>query len=223
MLKSQLLIPTNRRRSYIFIYVVYRFDGTLIWNNQRYSVDNDKILLRGCVLRNTQWCYGIVIFAGKDTKLMQNSGKTTFKSTSIDRFLNYIIIGVSKPHKMVWQKVRNHAKTISLTICFRLLSSIDCAIFNIDMLLLYDCMYHLGNDDRTIFYCKQILKFTKKYFFHSRKMVFESRYICRGRILFQMIRCVVQLSSVFQCFFHMQLQQIQWCQYHSMFRQRYVI
>ncbi|XP_055326985.1 phospholipid-transporting ATPase ID isoform X3 [Sitodiplosis mosellana] len=74
--------------------ILNRFDGTLIWNNQRYPVDNDKILLRGCVLRNTQWCYGVVIFAGKDTKLMQNSGKTSFKSTSIDRFLNYIIIGI---------------------------------------------------------------------------------------------------------------------------------
>lgn len=72
-----------------------RFDGTLMWNQQRFSLDNDKILLRGCVLRNTQWCYGVVVFAGKDTKLMQNSGKTKFKSTSIDRFLNFIIIGVS--------------------------------------------------------------------------------------------------------------------------------
>lgn len=72
-----------------------RFDGTLLWRNQRYSLDNEKILLRGCVLRNTQWCYGVVIFAGKDTKLMQNSGKTKFKSTSIDRLLNFIIIGVN--------------------------------------------------------------------------------------------------------------------------------
>lgn len=73
-----------------------KFDGTLMWNNQRYSLDNEKVLLRGCVLRNTQWCYGVVIFAGRDTKLMQNSGKTKFKSTSIDRFLNNIIIGVSE-------------------------------------------------------------------------------------------------------------------------------
>lgn len=61
----------------------------------RYPLDNDKVVLRGCVLRNTQWCYGVVIFAGKDTKLMQNSGKTKFKRTSIDRLLNFIIIGVS--------------------------------------------------------------------------------------------------------------------------------
>lgn len=72
-----------------------KFEGTLIWKNQRFALDNDKILLRGCVLRNTQWCYGLVVFAGVDTKLMQNSGKTQFKSTGVDRLLNFIIIGVS--------------------------------------------------------------------------------------------------------------------------------
>ncbi|XP_018319213.1 probable phospholipid-transporting ATPase IM isoform X3 [Agrilus planipennis] len=71
-----------------------KFEGTLIWKNNKYSLDNDKILLRGCVLRNTEWCYGVVIFAGKDTKLMQNSGKTKFKRTSIDRLLNFLIIGI---------------------------------------------------------------------------------------------------------------------------------
>ncbi|XP_051169972.1 phospholipid-transporting ATPase ID isoform X3 [Leptopilina boulardi] len=71
-----------------------KFDGTLLWRGKKYALDNDKIILRGCVLRNTQWCYGMVIFAGKDTKLMQNSGKTKFKRTSIDRLLNLLIIGI---------------------------------------------------------------------------------------------------------------------------------
>ncbi|KAH8347307.1 hypothetical protein KR059_008680 [Drosophila kikkawai] len=71
-----------------------KFDGTLIWRSQRFALDNEKILLRGCVLRNTQWCYGVVVFAGVDTKLMQNSGKTQFKSTGVDRLLNFIIIGI---------------------------------------------------------------------------------------------------------------------------------
>lgn len=71
-----------------------KFDGILTWKGKKYILDNDKIILRGCVLRNTQWCYGIVIFAGKDTKLMQNSGKSKFKRTSIDRLLNLLIIGI---------------------------------------------------------------------------------------------------------------------------------
>lgn len=76
-----------------------KFEGTLIWKNQRFALDNDKILLRGCVLRNTQWCYGLVVFAGVDTKLMQNSGKTQFKSTGVDRLLNFIIIGVRRTRR----------------------------------------------------------------------------------------------------------------------------
>lgn len=132
--------------------ILNKFDGTLIWNNQRYPVDNDKILLRGCVLRNTQWCYGIVIFAGKDTKLMQNSGKTSFKSTSIDRFLNYIIIGVSiqsgwSHHSQFYIQWTDNVSTIIDLFA-------DCVIFNIDMLLLYDCVRCLGNDDWSTFYGK---------------------------------------------------------------------
>lgn len=64
------------------------------WNGKSFSLDNDKILLRGCVLRNTQWCYGLVIFAGRDTKLMMNSGKAVFKRTHIDKLLNVLITGV---------------------------------------------------------------------------------------------------------------------------------
>ncbi|XP_013788073.1 phospholipid-transporting ATPase ID-like [Limulus polyphemus] len=71
-----------------------KFEGTLKWKGKTYSIDNEKMLLRGCILRNTQWCYGMVIFAGCDTKLMQNSGKTIFKRTSLDRLLNVLIIGI---------------------------------------------------------------------------------------------------------------------------------
>ena len=71
-----------------------KYEGTMTWRGQKYSLDNEKILLRGCILRNTQWCFGLVIFAGKDTKLMMNSGKTVFKRTHIDRLMNLIIIGV---------------------------------------------------------------------------------------------------------------------------------
>ncbi|XP_044762025.1 probable phospholipid-transporting ATPase IM isoform X2 [Coccinella septempunctata] len=71
-----------------------KFEGVLTLKNKQYPLDNDKIILRGCVLRNTNWCYGVVVFAGKDTKLMQNSGKTKFKRTSIDRLLNFLIIGI---------------------------------------------------------------------------------------------------------------------------------
>lgn len=69
-----------------------KFKGTLTVNGQTYALDNDKVLLRGCTLRNTEWCFGLVIFGGPDTKLMQNSGKTTFKRTSIDHLMNVLVL-----------------------------------------------------------------------------------------------------------------------------------
>ncbi|KAI1905184.1 hypothetical protein AGOR_G00013520 [Albula goreensis] len=69
-----------------------KFTGTLIYRGEKYSLDNERILLRGCTLRNTDWCYGLVLFAGPDTKLMQNCGKTIFKRTSIDRLMNMLVL-----------------------------------------------------------------------------------------------------------------------------------
>ncbi|XP_061590380.1 phospholipid-transporting ATPase ID-like isoform X1 [Cololabis saira] len=69
-----------------------KFKGTLTMDGQNYGLDNDKVLLRGCTLRNTEWCFGLVIFGGPDTKLMQNSGKATFKRTSIDHLMNILVL-----------------------------------------------------------------------------------------------------------------------------------
>ncbi|NXG67568.1 AT8B2 ATPase, partial [Hemiprocne comata] len=69
-----------------------KFTGTLTLQGEKYALDNEKMLLRGCTIRNTEWCFGLVIYAGPDTKLMQNSGKTTFKRTSIDRLMNVLVL-----------------------------------------------------------------------------------------------------------------------------------
>ena len=71
-----------------------KFEGVLNWKDEKFALDNEKLLLRGCVLRNTGSCFGLVIFAGKDTKLMMNSGRTTFKRTHIDQLMNVLIVGV---------------------------------------------------------------------------------------------------------------------------------
>ncbi|XP_051239040.1 phospholipid-transporting ATPase ID isoform X2 [Dicentrarchus labrax] len=71
-----------------------KFTGTLYWRDNKYPLDNEKMLLRGCVLRNTEWCFGMVIFAGLQTKLMQNCGRTTFKRTSIDKLMNTLVLWI---------------------------------------------------------------------------------------------------------------------------------
>ncbi|KAK2842419.1 hypothetical protein Q5P01_012619 [Channa striata] len=71
-----------------------KFTGTLYWRDNKYPLDNEKMLLRGCVLRNTEWCFGMVIFAGLQTKLMQNCGRTKFKRTSIDKLMNTLVLWI---------------------------------------------------------------------------------------------------------------------------------
>lgn len=60
----------------------------------------ETTLLRGCVLRNTSWVTGIVIYTGGDTKIVQNSGQTPSKRSKVERqmnpqvLLNLSILGV---------------------------------------------------------------------------------------------------------------------------------
>ncbi|XP_063997843.1 phospholipid-transporting ATPase IC [Pogoniulus pusillus] len=68
-----------------------KFAGALVWRHRSYPLDADKVLLRGCRIRNTDFCHGMVIFAGADTKIMKNSGRTRFKRTKIDSLMNYMV------------------------------------------------------------------------------------------------------------------------------------
>ncbi|XP_060055211.1 phospholipid-transporting ATPase FetA-like isoform X2 [Erinaceus europaeus] len=71
-----------------------RFVGILMYKGKSYSLGHDKLILRGCIIRNTDWCYGLVIFTGPDTKLMQNSGKYTFKRTNTDHLVNVFVLWI---------------------------------------------------------------------------------------------------------------------------------
>uniref|UniRef100_A0AAX7SC33 Phospholipid-transporting ATPase n=1 Tax=Astatotilapia calliptera TaxID=8154 RepID=A0AAX7SC33_ASTCA len=68
-----------------------KFTGMMLWDRERYPLELDNMLLRGCKIRNTDWCHGLVIFAGGDTKIMKNGGKTRFKRTKIDELMNYMV------------------------------------------------------------------------------------------------------------------------------------
>ena len=51
-------------------------------------ININNVLLRGCVLRNTEHVIGIVAFTGCETKLMLNLGDTPSKRTKIERQMN---------------------------------------------------------------------------------------------------------------------------------------
>ncbi|KAJ3822147.1 phospholipid-translocating ATPase [Lentinula raphanica] len=54
----------------------------------KYPIDLQTVLLRGTVLKNTDWAIGVVLFTGEDTKIVQNAGKTPSKRSRVERQMN---------------------------------------------------------------------------------------------------------------------------------------
>lgn len=61
------------------------FAGSLATGNELISIDNTSILLRGCVLKNTDFVIGLVTFVGRYSKIMQNTIKTKPKKSDLER------------------------------------------------------------------------------------------------------------------------------------------
>ncbi len=55
-----------------------KFVGTMIWEDQSYALDLDNMLLRGCKIRNTDECHGLVIFAGQSASLTDTHSRSRF-------------------------------------------------------------------------------------------------------------------------------------------------
>mmetsp|Transcript_24073 Transcript_24073/g.66728 ORF Transcript_24073/g.66728 Transcript_24073/m.66728 type:complete len:1719 (+) Transcript_24073:215-5371(+) len=55
-------------------------------------LDAENILLRGAILRNTEWVLGLSCFTGKDTKLIRNSFRTPSKFSRIDVLINKCVV-----------------------------------------------------------------------------------------------------------------------------------
>ena len=74
--------------------------GLLHWNGmitvhgQETAVGLDQFLYRSAVLRNTDWIWGVVVYAGVDTKMFRNLQEKPPKMSSLDEKLNKLILTV---------------------------------------------------------------------------------------------------------------------------------
>ncbi|KAJ2753640.1 aminophospholipid translocase, partial [Coemansia nantahalensis] len=76
---------------------LYTFEGTLVSEGGKLgfrecALDPTQVLLRGAILRNTDWIYAVVVFTGHETKLMRNASATPIKRTNVERTTNRQII-----------------------------------------------------------------------------------------------------------------------------------
>jgi len=74
---------------------LYVFEGLLKLKGHPRSlaVDNQAILLRGSVLKNTKWTIGLVVFTGQESKLVMNSKAPRLKRSGVEKRVNrYLVI-----------------------------------------------------------------------------------------------------------------------------------
>ncbi|XP_014666563.1 PREDICTED: probable phospholipid-transporting ATPase VA, partial [Priapulus caudatus] len=70
-----------------------RFGGAVAHTDgRRVAVGNDNLLLRGCVLKNTDYVEGVVVYAGHETKAMLNNGGPRYKRSRLERHMNRDVV-----------------------------------------------------------------------------------------------------------------------------------
>lgn len=62
--------------------------------SQRFPLDAKNLLLRGCRLRNTEYTYGVVVYSGKQCKLMLNQQNQRAKFSHVEKKLNTYILSI---------------------------------------------------------------------------------------------------------------------------------
>ncbi len=98
---------------------IHNFNGVLrhaAEGDRATPVDESNLLLRGSSVRNTKWVLGLVVYTGKDTKLVQNSREAPSKLSAVETTVNkmlYLILtaqlvlaSVSLACYTVWNQVR---------------------------------------------------------------------------------------------------------------------
>ena len=72
---------------------IYEIEGTINYSDENKSLfDTKNIALRGSKLKNTKFIFGIVIYTGKETKVMMNIVKYKSKYAYLDKLVDKIVI-----------------------------------------------------------------------------------------------------------------------------------
>ncbi|XP_011494339.1 PREDICTED: probable phospholipid-transporting ATPase VA isoform X2 [Ceratosolen solmsi marchali] len=72
---------------------IYRFHGAVIHpNGSRIPVSTENLLLRECLLKNTDFIEGIVVYVGHETKAMLNNGGPRYKRSRLECQMNLDVI-----------------------------------------------------------------------------------------------------------------------------------
>ncbi|OLY78717.1 putative phospholipid-transporting ATPase VD [Smittium mucronatum] len=91
LMKFHFIVHTDSPTENMFVFN----SRVCVQNNDsemEYPTSIKNMLLRGMVLKNTEWAIGIVIYTGKRTKVILNSGPPPFKRSRLERMMNKQVI-----------------------------------------------------------------------------------------------------------------------------------
>ncbi|KAL0581270.1 phospholipid transporting ATPase [Marasmius crinis-equi] len=91
--RSSFVLDSEPAHPNLYLYHgVLRYKDNLTGERKQDPVTINEFLLRGCILRNTEWIIGLVVFTGGDTKIMLNGGDTPSKRSKIEKETNFNVI-----------------------------------------------------------------------------------------------------------------------------------
>jgi len=72
------------------VHAVFEKEGFII--NQEINISTNEFLLKGSILKNTNWIIGIVAYTGMSNKIILNSKKPRLKMSKVEKNLNYFLL-----------------------------------------------------------------------------------------------------------------------------------
>jgi magnesium-transporting ATPase (P-type) len=74
---------------------LYNATGTIsIGGDSKLNIETKQFMLRGAILKNTDWIIGVVGYTGKDTKIMKNAEDAQTKQSNVEKMTNKLIVGI---------------------------------------------------------------------------------------------------------------------------------
>ena len=73
---------------------IYVMENNLLSKEENFPINIKEFILKGSVLKNTNWIIGVVIYTGMDNKIILNSKKPRLKISYLEIKMNFCLIGI---------------------------------------------------------------------------------------------------------------------------------
>lgn len=70
---------------------LYTYTGKIVIGSTSIPLDVNQLLLKGAVLKNTEWSIGFCVYSGHDTRVLKNSLGGKMKRSNLEKQLNILV------------------------------------------------------------------------------------------------------------------------------------